>query len=84
MLEGVSFYGLDNLILLKGTMQEFSYVIALEYYKDNYENFKNINKNIFFEQDGASSHTSKKTKKLLEELYSLPNWNTMGRIKKKN
>ena len=50
-------------------MQEFSYAQALEYYKDNYENFKNINKNIFFEQDGASSHTSKKIKKLLEELF---------------
>ena len=49
---GVSYYGLSDLILLKGTMQEFSYAQALEYYKDNYENFKNINKNIFFEQDG--------------------------------
>ena len=66
---GVSYYGLSDLILLKGTMQEFSYAQALEYYKDNYENFKNINKNIFFEQDGASSHTSKKIKKLLEELF---------------
>ena len=66
---GVSYYGLSDLILLKGTMQEFSYAQALEYYKDNYENFKNINKNIFFEQDGAPSHTSKKIKKLLEELF---------------
>ena len=66
---GVSYYGLSDLILLKGTMQEFSYAQALEYYKDNYENFKNINKNILFEQDGASSHTSKKIKKLLEELF---------------
>ena len=66
---GVSYYGLSDLILLKGTMQEFSYAQALEYYNDNYENFKNINKNIFFEQDGAPSHTSKKVKKLLEELF---------------
>ena len=29
---GVSFY------LLKGTMQEFSYAQALEYYKDNFDN----------------------------------------------
>ena len=50
-------------------MQEFSYAQALEYYKDNYENFKNINKNIFFQQDGAPSHTSKKIKKLLEYLF---------------
>ena len=66
---GVSFYGLSDLILLKGTMQEFSYSQALEYYKDNFENFKKLNKNIFFEQDGAPSHTSKKIKKLLEELF---------------
>ena len=46
---GVSFYGLSDLILLKGTMQEFSYSQALEYYKDNFENFKKLNKNIFFE-----------------------------------
>ena len=95
---GVSYYGLSDLILLKGTMQEFSYAQALEYYKDNYENFKNINKNIFFEQDGVSSHTSKKIKKLLEELFgdnfiqnaphspdiAYPKWNIMGRIKKKS
>ena len=39
---GVSYYGLSDLILLKGTMQEFSYAQALEYYKDNFENFKKI------------------------------------------
>ena len=41
-------------------MQEFSYSQVLEYYKDNFENFKKQNKNMFFEQDGATSHTSKK------------------------
>ena len=66
---GVSYYGLSDLILLKGTMQEFSYSQALEYYKDNFENFKKQNKNMFFEQDGATSHTSKKIKNLLEKLF---------------
>jgi len=66
---GVSFYGLSDLILLKGTMQEFSYAQTLEFYKDNFENFKNINKNILFEQDGAPSHTSKKIKKLSVQLF---------------
>ena len=61
---GVSYYGLSDLLLLKGTMQEFSYSQALEYYKDNFENFKKQNKNMFFEQDGATSHTSKKIKNL--------------------
>ena len=50
-------------------MQEFSYSQALEYYKDNFENFKKQNKNMFFEQDGATSHTSKKIKNLLEKLF---------------
>ena len=54
---GVSFYGLNDLILLKGTMQEFSYAQALEYYKESYEIFQKHDKNIFFEQDGASCHT---------------------------
>ena len=66
---GVSYYGLSDLILLKGTMKEFSYSQALEYYKESYENFQKQNKNIFFEQDGASCHTSKKTKKVLENLF---------------
>ena len=66
---GVSYYGLSDLLLLKGTMQEFSYSQALEYYKDNFENFKKQNKNMFFEQDGATSHTSKKIKNLLEKLF---------------
>ena len=57
---GVSYYGLSDLILLKGTMQEFSYSQVLEYYKDNFENFKKQNKIMFSEQDGAYSHTSKK------------------------
>ena len=52
-------------------MQEFSYAQALEYYKDNFESFKKLNKNMFFEQDGASSHTSKKIKKLLEDLFGV-------------
>ena len=31
---GVSFYGLSDLILLKGIMKEFSYAQVLEYYKE--------------------------------------------------
>ena len=46
---GISYYGLRDLILLKGTMKEFSYSQALEYYKESYEKLKKQNKNIFFE-----------------------------------
>ena len=39
--------------------------------EEDFENSesKKLNKNMFFEQDGASSRTSKKIKKLLEELF---------------
>ena len=65
---GVSFYGLSDLILLEGTMRDFSYAQAIEFYKENYEEFKK-NENWYFEQDGASCHTSKKIKLLLENLF---------------
>ena len=67
---GVSYYGLSDLILLKGTMQEFSYSQALEYYKDNYENFQKQNKNMFFEQEGPPHIHQKTIKALLEILFS--------------
>ena len=66
---GVSYYGLSDLILLNGTMTDFSYAQALEFYKENYEDFKRQNENLFFEQDGASCHTSKKIRVLLEKLF---------------
>ena len=50
-------------------MREFSYAQALEFYKENYENFKKLNENLYFEQDGVSCHTSKKIKSLLENMF---------------
>ena len=66
---GISYYGLSDLILLNGTMRDFAYAQTLEFYKENYENFKKKNENLYFEQDGASCHTSKKIKVLLEKLF---------------
>ena len=66
---GLSFYGLSNLILLNGTMTDSAYAQTLEFYKENYEDFKRQNENLYFEQDGASSHTSKKIKVLLEKYF---------------
>ena len=45
-------------------MRDFSYAQALEFYKENYEEFKK-NENLYFEQDSASCRTSKKIKLLL-------------------
>ena len=52
---GTSFYGLSDLIIVEGTMTDFAYGQTLLHYKNNYEEFKKINKNIIFEQDRAST-----------------------------
>ena len=68
---GVHFHGLSDLYLLEGTMNEFSYSQALYFYKDIIEEIKknNIIHKIFFEQDGATPHTSFNNKKLLKDLF---------------
>ena len=68
---GVHFHGLSDLLLLEGTMNEFSYAQALFFYKDNIEEIKknHIIHKIFFEQDGAKPHTSFNNKKLLKNLF---------------
>ena len=67
----VHFHGLSDLYLLEGTMNEFSYSQALFFYKDIIEEIKknNIIHKIFFEQDGATPHTSFNNKKLLKDLF---------------
>ena len=62
LVGGISYYGLSDLILLNGSMNNFSYAQALDVYKKKYEKFLEKNNKIFFEQDGASCHTSKKIK----------------------
>ena len=57
------------MILLNGTMTDFAYAQTLEFYKEKYEDFKKQNENLYFEQDGASCHTSKKIKALLEKYF---------------
>ena len=50
-------------------MTEFAYAQAFEFYKENYEEFKKQDDNLYFEQVGASCHTSKKIKALLENHF---------------
>ena len=49
---GISYYGLSDLMVVEGTMNEFAYAQAILLYKKNIEELKKINKNIIFEQDG--------------------------------
>ena len=59
---GISSKGLSDLIFLEGPENEFSYAQILLYYKDNLDKFKG---RIYFEQDGATPHTSAANKVLI-------------------
>ena len=72
--EGISYYGLSDLIIVEGTMTDFAYGQTLLHYKNNYEEFKKINKNIIFEQDRASTHTSKANTILANSLFGNDKW----------
>ena len=50
-------------------MIDFAYAQTLEFYKEKYEDLKKQNENLYFEQDGASCHTSKKIKVLIEKYF---------------
>ena len=71
---GISYYGLSDLMVVEGTMNEFAYAQAILLYKKNIEELKKINKNIIFEQDGATCHTSKANKKLLDLIFGKKGW----------
>lgn len=64
---GISYYGLSDLFLLNGNMNNFAYSQTLNYFKKNYDKFNK--KNLYFEQDGARAHTSKENINLLNELF---------------
>ena len=58
---------LSNLIILEGPENEFSYAQILLYYKDEFDKFGK--KGLYFEQDGATLHTSLSNKALIKELF---------------
>ena len=67
MQEGATCYDLSSLILLNGTKNEFSYAQILLFYKDSfYKLQKKAKVNLFFEQDGITSHTASSNIKLIE------------------
>ena len=56
-------------------MTEFSYAQALLFYKEDIEQIeKKTNSKLIFEQDGASSHTSKFNIFLLNKLFTKDGW----------
>ena len=71
---GISFYGLSDLIIVEGTMTDFAYGQTLLHYKKNFDEFKQKNKNLIFEQDRASTHTSHVNTMLANALFGEGKW----------
>ncbi len=70
---GMSTHGLGKLIFCVGTMNTFAYQRTLDYFK---EDVNRLNSDLYFQQDGASCHTSKKSIDHIETLFNnkLPFW----------
>ena len=67
---GVSYYGLSDLMIMKGTMNDFQYAQALFNYKENIDYInKKYKCNLIFEQDGARAHTSKNNMNLINKFF---------------
>ena len=66
---GLSFYWLSDFLLFHWTMTYSSYGQAFKFYKENYEDFKRQNENLYFEQGRASCYTSNEIIVLLEKFY---------------
>jgi len=72
---GISYYGIIWLILLDGTMNDFSYVQALLFYKEDIDKLlTNYGVNILLEQDGATWHSTKASWYLLNKLIKEEGW----------
>lgn len=72
---GICFYGLSKLIVLDGTLNNFSYGQALLFYKEDVEQIKSENGvDLIFEQDGAKAHTCKANITLLKKLFKNSGW----------
>ena len=67
---GICSLGLSRLILAVDTVNEFAYAQALLFFKEDFDQLsKKSNKELYFEQDGATPHTSQSNKNLIKELF---------------
>ena len=67
---GIYSGGLTGWIINEGTLNEFAYAQVLLFYKDSYKELKKkLNNELYFEQDGASAHTSRTNKIVIEKLF---------------
>ena len=65
---GICSKGLSRPILVENTVNEFAYAQALLFYKEDFDRMKE-NNNLYFEQDGATPHTSQANKFLIKKLF---------------
>ena len=59
---GISYYGLSDLLVLEGTMNEFSYAQAILYYKENIDELKKKITKSFSSKMGQAVKPSNQTK----------------------
>ena len=72
---GLSKNGVGKLIFVTGTMNSFSYNQTLELYKEDIER---LGKDLYFQQDGASCHTGKKSLNYIKNNFN--NFQNSGQL----
>ena len=69
------FYGTTNLIIVNGTMNNFAYGQTLLFYEEDMKKIQEkYGKKLILEQDGATAHTFKINRHLLEKLFTKDGW----------
>ena len=72
---GISYYGATKLIIVDGTMNNFAYGQTLLFYEEDMKKIEEkFGKKLILEQDGATAHTCKISKLLLEKLFTKNGW----------
>jgi len=71
---GISYYGLSDLIIVEGTMTDFAHGQTPPHHKKNFDEFKQKNKNLIFEKDRVSTHTSHANTLLANTLFGENKW----------
>ena len=69
---GVSSLDLSNIILVENTVNEFAYAQMLLYFKEDFDKLQEkADEQLYFEQDGATPHTSESNKNLIKKLFEI-------------
>ena len=71
---GDSENGISKLIFCIGNVDSYAYKQAIHHYLSDIKVLSQNGTDLFFQQDNASSHTSKEVKQLLGNIKSLKFW----------